>query len=429
MPKLSAFQLVLLGIFAALAISGVLIFALVINGNTSASLGAVRIWGTLDQTAFNEVLEQVSDLDKTYEQVTYVQKNASTFMEDLTEALATGSAPDLFILSQDYAIQDSRKISPTTYEQLTETQFRNTFIEAADPFLLRTGIMAMPLVADPLVLYWNRDLFSTAGYATPPRFWDEISGISQKITKKNDEGQITKSTVSFGEYRNVTHAKDIMSLLILQAGNPIVIRTDEGGYNTVLSEQSGGARQAAESAIRFYAEFADPSKSIYSWNRALPESKSAFASGDLALYVGYASEQDDLAQLNPNLNFGVAAIPQIRSAERQVDVAKVYGIAKTRTTRNPLGAATVASRLASADASDALATNLGMASARRNVLSGKTGDGLLVSRQAIISRAWADPDSDGTRTVFRAMIENVTSGALRLNEAILRADQELAELF
>lgn len=429
MPKLSIFQTILLAVFGALAVSGVLIFAFVINNSASDSIGPVTIWGTFEENAFNSVIEQVAEADERFGQIKYDQKNAETYMADLTEALATGKGPDLFILRQDYAVRDAGKIYVTPYDQLSETEFRNTFIEAADPYLIRSGIVAIPLIADPLVLYWNRDMLSSVGYANPPRYWDEISGMAQKITKKNDSGQILKSTVSFGEYRNVTHAKDILSMLILQAGSPIVLRDESGNLTSALSSRETGKGQTTESAVRFYTEFADPSKVIYSWNRALPESRAAFSAGNLALYIGYASEQGEIAHMNPNLNFAVAPVPQIRTTDRPVDVARVYGLAITRTSRNLLGAVTVASRLASGDASAALGAAFGMTSARRDVLgANSTGSDDLSNTQAILSRAWADPDPEGTDDVFRAMIENVTSGTLRLGEAVSRAEQELAQL-
>lgn len=428
MPKLSIFQTVLLAVFGALAVSGVLIFALVINNNASESIGPVTVWGTFEEGAFNSVIRQISESDERFKQVTYVQKDPETFSAGLTEALASGGGPDLFILRQDYAVREAGKIYPTSYEQLSPTQFRNAFIEAANPFLGQSGIVAIPVVADPLVLYWNRDILSSAGYANPPRYWDEISSMAQKITKKNEEGTIITSTISFGEYRNVTHAKDILSMLMLQAGSPIVARDANGGLVSALVGQ-GAESQGAESALRFYTEFADSSKSIYSWNRALPESRTAFSSGDLGLYIGYASEQSEIARMNPNLNFAVAAVPQIRSEDRPIVIARVYGFAITRASKNLFGAVTVASRLASADASEALAAALRISSARRDVLGAASKSGSdLFNKQAILSRAWVDPNPTRTDDVFRAMIETVTSGALRLKDAVTRAGQELGQL-
>lgn len=430
MPNLSVFQTVLLAAFGALAVSGVLIFALFVSNNSGTTIGPVTIWGTLEESAFRVVLRQTAENDERLSQVAYIQKDEDGYTAELTEALASGTGPDLFLLRQDYAVRDAAKVLAIPYDQLSETQFRNAFIDAAEPYLGEEGVIAIPILADPLVLYWNKDMLAAAGYARPPQYWDQLQGMAQNITKKNDAGQILKSTISFGEYRNVDYAKDILSMLILQAGGLITAKNSAGRLTSALS-RTGGGSQATESALRFYTEFADPSKTIYSWSRALPDSRTSFSTGNVALYIGYASERNLITRMNPNLNFAVAPMPQARTSEKVIDVARVYALATARAAKNPQGAVTVSSLLASADVSKALSTVYGIPSARRDVLSASessesfTTEADLFNKQAIVSRAWSDPDPQRTDEVFRAMIENVTTGTLRLQEAVGRAHQEL----
>ena len=426
MPKLSVFQTILLSAFGALAVSGVLIFALVIGSGSGTNIGPVMIWGTFDENTFRKIIRESAEQDGRLLSVTYEQKDEDKFADLLTEALASGTGPDIFILRQENAVRDAGKVFPIPYDGFSETQFRNTFIEAANPYLGEAGVLGIPLLADPLVLYWNRDMLASAGFASPPRYWDELSGMAQSITKRNEAGQVQKSAISFGEYRNVSHAKEIVSTLILQAGGLITTRDSIGRLVSVFTP-----RQAIESALRFYTEFADPSKAIYSWSRAMPESRSAFASGDLALYIGFASEYGAVARMNPNLNFAVASIPQIRSAERTLTFARVYALSVARTTRNPSGAVQVASLLASADTSSALSNAYGIPSARRDVLTQTTpaaSNDDLFKKQAIASGSWTDPDPAKTDDVFRGMIENVTTGTMRLSEAVARAHQEIGHI-
>jgi len=426
MPKLSVFQTILLSVFGALAVSGVLIFALVIGTGGSTNIGPVMIWGTFDENTFKTIIRKAAEADGRLLTVTYEQKDEEGFANLLTEALASGEGPDIFISRQENAVRDSGKVFPIPYDGFSETQFRNAFIEAANPYLGDAGVLGIPLLADPLVLYWNRDMLASAGFASPPRYWDEISGMAQSITKKNDIGQVQKSTISFGEYRNVNHAKEIVSTLILQAGGLITTRDSTGRLVSAFTPT-----QAVESALRFYTEFADPSKAIYSWSRAMPGSRLAFASGDLALYVGFASEHSAIVSTNPNLNFAIAPIPQIRSAERTLTFARVYALSVARTTRNPSGAVQIASLLASADTSSALSSAYGIPSARRDVLTQTTlaaGNDNLFKKQAIASASWSDPDSARTDDVFRGMIENVTTGTMRLSEAVGRASQEIEHI-
>lgn len=429
MKDLSVFQIILLAGFGALAISGVLIFALVVSGGGGNSIGPVTIWGTLPEGAFSVVLRQAAENDNRLAQVAYVEKDPAAYENLLTEALASGAGPDLFVLRHDYVVRNGGKVVPIPYDLLSRSQFENTFIEAADPYLAADGILGIPIAADPMVVYWNRDIFSAAGLARPPAYWDELPGITTKVVKKDDAGRILKAAVAFGEYQNVDHAKDILTLLTMQAGGSITQRDNTGQLVPTLAARTSGPQQATESALRFYTEFADPSKVDYSWNRALPTSRVAFAAGDLALYLGYASEARTIARTNPNLNFAMAPMPQIRGSDRVLSVARVYALAVSRTSAKPGAAITVASLMGDAGFDRALAFALAIPSARRDVLAepGEDADALF-NREALIARSWIDPDPARTNIIFQAMIESVTSGASRPAEAIGRATQEMVEI-
>lgn len=429
MRTLSVFQIVLIATFGAVAVAAVLIFAFAVGGNTSTSTGPVQIWGTLDAVAFNTVIRQAVETDVRLAQVSYVQKDEATFVTDVTNALASGQGPDLILLRQDYAYSEAAKLIPVPYASLSETQFRSTFVESANPFLSENGVLGIPIAVDPLVLYSNRDLLSSAGFAKPPQYWDELYDMARNITKRDNGGKITKSALAFGEYVNVDNAKDILALLIMQAGGSITARDSAGHVVPALSPKTGDPTQATPSALRFYTEFADPSKDDYTWNRSMPDARQAFAAGDLALYVGYASEQPLILRMNPNLNFAVSPVPQIRGAARTLDTGRVYALSTPRSSANPTGAFTVAYALAASGISKNLSIALGIPSARRDVLAQSAqGDDDLFNKQAIISRAWIDPDPAKTDAMFRAMIEDTTSGASLLSEAVTRAELELEHI-
>ncbi|MDO8513973.1 MAG: extracellular solute-binding protein [bacterium] len=429
MRKLSMFQIMLLVIFGGLAVSGVLIFALAIGGGDTNTIGAVKIWGTLDQGAFSIVIRQATERDGQLSQVTYEQKDPATYESELTNALASGTGPDLFLMRQDYALKDAGKVALIPFSALSQAQFENAFIEAASPFLTQKGVTAVPLLADPLILYWNKDMLAAGGFAQPPKYWDELFNMAQKITTKDDTGSIRKSTVAFGEYQNVTNAKDIVATMILQSGSTITAYDNGGHLTPALAPRAGGATQASVSALRFYTEFADPSKNSYSWNRSLPEAQKAFASGDVALYIGYASEAPLIARTNPNLNFTASPMPQIRTGGKTLTAARVYALGASRAGKNPTAAITAAFLLASSENAKALSSALGIPSARRDVV-GQSAQGTddLFNKQAILANSWLDPDPEKTATLFRAMIEGTTSGTLQVSEAIQRADQQLAQI-
>lgn len=426
---MSVFQIVLVSTFGAVAVAGVLIFALAVGNNAASTVGNVEIWGTVDGAAFNTVIRQALEKDARLAHVVYTQKDEATFITDLTNALASGSGPDLALIPSDYAYSQAPKMIPIPTASLSTTQFETLFIEGANPFVLPTGIVAVPLAVDPLVLYWNKDIMSTAGYAKPPMYWDEIQDIAHTVTVRDAGGSIEKSAIAFGEYQNVDNAKSILGLLIQQAGGQITSYDQAGKLIPALAPKTGAITQSTPSAIRFYTGFADASQADYTWSRSLPEARQAFAAGDLALYVGRASEAPVITRMNPNLNFAIAPIPQIRGAKASVGTGTVYGFAVPRAAKNPTGAFTVAAILTATDVSQKLSIALGIPSARREVLAlPAQGNDALFAKQAIIVKNWVDPDPVQTNAIFQGMIENTTSGALLLSEAIQRADQELGHV-
>ncbi|HUO56077.1 MAG TPA: extracellular solute-binding protein [Candidatus Paceibacterota bacterium] len=430
MIKLSAFQITILAIFGACAAAGVLIFAIATSSSKTSSVGPITIWGTLDGPTFTSVVENAANTYPALSQVTYVQEKPADYQNNLTQALASGAGPDVFLITQDEAIQDSGETYVFPYTSLSQSQFQSTFAEAADPFMLPTGIVALPVIADPLVLYWNRDLLSDAGYSEPPQYWNQLPDMAAKMTQKDDAGTIKKSAVALGTYQNIDDAKDILSALIMQAGGTLTSFDSTGKLTSTLSDSGiTPSEPAALTALRFYTEFSNPSNSDYSWNGSLPDAQQDFAQGNVALYIGYASEEAEIKAENPNLNFAVAPLPQIQNGPRSLDFARVYGFAVARASKSEAGAQTVAETLASTANSSAFETAYNLPSVRRDILAqSASGDLVLFNQEAIISHEWYDPDPSATATIFQSMIEDTVSGAVLIGDAVGRADQQMLQL-
>src|SRR3989344_4482429 len=99
---MKTFHVVVLGIFGALAVAGILLFA-GLGGliNPSAKIGTGVIWGTLPSTLMEPVLQEVRIARNDFNNVTYIEKDSRTYDADMINAIAAGRGPDLFLLSQD----------------------------------------------------------------------------------------------------------------------------------------------------------------------------------------------------------------------------------------------------------------------------------------------------------------------------------------
>ena len=70
-----------------------------------------------------------------------------------------------------------------------------------------------------------------------------------------------------------------------------------------------------EAALRFYIDFASPSKEVYCWNSELPSSVEQFAQGNAAFFFGYSYHVPYIKNLAPKLNFAVTKAPQIENSQ------------------------------------------------------------------------------------------------------------------
>lgn len=427
MKGMSKFQLILTGIFAAFIIIGVLVFSFGQSSQTNTTARAT-VWGTMPTSLFNSFMDESGLAADRTVHITYVEKRKETFDQEFIEALASGSGPDVFFLPQDTILKHQDKIFPIPFASYPERMFKDTFVEQGELYLVNEGALALPFIVDPMVMYWNRDMFSNASLSVVPKYWSEFYDLATKLTVKDTSLNITKSAFSLGEYANVTNADEIISLLVMQAGNPITVRRPESGeINNLFNQRLDLPVAPAELAVNFYTEFSNPLKPFYSWNRALPDSKSMFLSGDLAIYLGFASELADIRLKNPNLNFDIAAIPQTKSSERNITFGRMVGLAITKNSKNIAGAYQVISKMTSAQSVQALSTITNLPPVRRDLLATRPSEAFktVFYDGAIQSRAWLSPEPTKLKPIFKEMIESITSGRASLSQVISRAGQQL----
>ncbi|MEI7765245.1 MAG: hypothetical protein WCI93_01520 [bacterium] len=421
------FQIILIVVFIAAGILGVLVFAGVIkfgNDTTSdGSLGTVVLWGTDSSQAISQALDDFNKANPTFI-VKYVQKFPETFDRDLLEALATGTGPDMFFVTDKLAYKYSNKIYKIPYTSYPLASFKNNFARAGEVFLTSDGLIAFPMVIDPLVMYYNRSILDANNIVYPPATWDEFQGLVPTLTKKDNSNKIIKSTVALGQFSNILNAKDILTTLFMQLGNSIVVEKN-GSFSSAL--QADNIKGDLSPTLKFYTDFSDPLKDVYSWNRSLKNSQDAFSAEDLAFYFGFASELNTLVNKNPNENFSVAPIPQIKGSTVKSTYSHVTGIAISSFSKNFNTAFTATSLMATSNFASSYAKAVGAVPARRDLLAVKQIDSYtpIFYSSALFATSWLDPSTSDTDNIFRNMIENVLSNNMTTLDAIKDSDAKL----
>jgi ABC-type glycerol-3-phosphate transport system substrate-binding protein len=434
MSQMRPFQIVLIAVFAVLALVGLYVFSTFTTGGNPDQIGTVVIWGTLPDKAMADAINELKAAHKEYANVSYIEKQPASFDNDLANALASGTGPDLVIINQEELVTETPKLELIPFSSIPERTFLDTYIAEDQMYLTDKGTYGIPLVVDPLVLYYNRTLLSAGGVPTPPAAWSAVLGLVASLTKLNGQ-TVSIATVPFGGYANVTNARAMLSLLFLQAGTTITA-PGNGRERSVLGDTNVGTdttgRTPAEAAAAFYTEFADPGSMAYTWNPSLPMSRQAFLAGDLVLYPGFASEVAPLKSANPNLDFDMATIPQLDSATGRTTYGLAYAFTIPKVAANKAGAYSTAIALTGTAVLADLAKELGMAPAARALLS-KTDPANpytgVFYPEALNAKGWLSPAPAAVDQIFSAMISGITSGRYEIREALTNASQSLDVTF
>lgn len=431
------FQYILLSIFALMGVISVIVFANPPekegSGAIAGAKGEVVIWGTYPE---NQVAQVLGGFNKEYQdsfKVSYRYFDSARFDTNIVEALASDRGPDILLLPNDLILRHSDKIELVPYTRIPQLTYQSTFIEGAEIFMRSQGLVAIPYAIDPIVMYWNRDLFNNASITLPPKYWEELLILAPKLTKRDLRTQnILQSTVAFGEYENVTNAKDIISMLFLQTGVQIV-GVEEGRIVTDLEVSQGEQLtpdQDVVSALRFFMDFSDPRKANYSWSRALPSSREQFLKGELAIHFDYASAYGILKERNPHLNFAVAMVPQVKGNTVEVTFARMHGLAVLKSSQNKETAMIAVQQLLRPEYARPFAEMFNLPPVRRDLLNVSQTDAAraVFYDSAIRARTWLDPRPAASATAFLDMVEGVSSGRLKADNAITLLSSRLRAL-
>lgn len=429
--KNSNIQIIVTGVFIFFAVFGVILFSKFGTDKTSIDDVRVTIWGTLPSSPINQVALSLNQQKPGMFNFDYVYKPINDLERDLTDALLSGTGfPDAIIIPQEYLVRNEKKLTLISWNAVSERDLKDSYIEGGEVFFAEGGTYAIPFLADPIVMYWNRDIFNSQAIALPPEKWEEVINLTKKLTDKEENKKINKSAVDLGEFSNIPHSKDLLATLFMQAGSGFIKRQGSNLINEFNNSSDPGVHGVVDTALNFFTQFSNPENDTYTWNRSLPNATSMFASGDLAMYFGFGSEVNDLRSKNPNLNFDIAVMPQAKSSNKKAVFGRIYGIAIINQSKYKQAALNTALKLTSGDVQRALTENSGFAPVKRDVLAIPSGGGVsgVLWKSALFTKGWLDIDPEKTTPFFKDMIESVTTGKQDSSNAMATFSNQLTEL-
>lgn len=204
-------------------------------------------------------------------------------------------------------------VEPLVNQMMLKNDVRRLFVSAvADDVIINDEIYGLPLAIDTLALYYNKELLDKSGVPVAPSTWVEFSDAVKKGTHFNSDGEIIQSGVALGTGNNIDNSFDILSLLMMQNG----IEIERGGRISFADGLSarGNENHPMLQAMRFYTDFARPTKDVYSWNEKQANALENFAQGKSVFYLGFAYDRPRIRARGPQLKIETIPIPQLNSA-------------------------------------------------------------------------------------------------------------------
>jgi multiple sugar transport system substrate-binding protein len=318
------------------------------------------------------------------------------------------------------------------YAQFGPLQLENDFpsVVQSDFMVSSTattsGIYGLPLSIDTLAMFYNKDLFDSAGIAGPPATWDAFEADVQKLRTENAGGQITQAAAALGGSEiSIPDAPDILSLLMLQNGTQMV------SDDLSAAKFAGDSTSAGVSAFNFYLQFANPSSPYYTWNDAIGNDVQAFVNKQVAIIFGYHDDLSTIQAKAPFINIGIAAVPQPTGAAVSVSYPKYNGLAVYKNSPSVIAAWQFILTLTAYENGEKIYTDAtGEPPALRSAIATDENDPNLsvFAAQALTACSWYEIDDSAIDGIFNTAIQNALNGSATTLQSLEQAQSSVTSL-
>lgn len=374
-------------------------------------------WGVFDDSDAFEPL--IKDFKTLYPGVNieYRKKTIDDYEKDLVNALAEGRGPDIFMIHHTWLGKHKAKLTPIPPELINIKQYKETFVDVASADLMdQDGIYGLPLYIDTLALFYNKDFFNNIGLVKPPADWKEFQDTVSQLTKRDEFGNIIEAGAAIGTAKNINRSPDILAALMIQEGSKMTSENGQAKFND----------KAGQNALRFYTDFANRQKVVYTWNPLQHYSIDAFTERKTAMMFNYSYMTGILKAKDSRLNFKVAAFPQIDNTTK-TNFAN-YWVPSVSVASQNKGAAWLFLKFISGKEEAQKYINITQKPAARLDIIQEQKNNLelgVFAEQTLTAQSWYQSDNSAIDIIIADAIENVAIGKASVSKALSDAEEKV----
>jgi len=416
-------------IFFALVLLGV-IPGLQVQTKKQAQI-QLNFWGVGEsQGVYQPIIDQFQSLYAGV-QIKYRKLDVGTYENDLINALAAGTGPDIFMIRNTWLPKHYNKISPlpkTAMNTATYSGQTGFFPDVVGQDFTSNGtIYAFPLSVDTMAMIYNKDIFNQSGIALAPTTWTELQNDIPMMEISDATGKISRAGAAIGGTNaSVDNATDLLSLIMLQNGTQMV---NKDFTQATFAQSTTNDFSPGLSALNFYTHFTNPINFDYTWNEGLRNSLDSFAAGSAAVIFGYNSQLVNIKTKNPLLNFAVAPMPT--NSSKPVNYANYWGYTVSNKSAHSDMAWDFILFLTTVQANaQSYLDQTGKPPALNTLITKYQKDSSLgvFAEQALTAKSWPQIDSDQVDAIFSNMIGYVIRGEQSSQNALTQAQAQITQL-
>lgn len=447
---------IIAGIVAVpLIIIGVLLFTTQKPAQTLRNI-SLTVWGTDDAPTVMEPL--IAQYQATHPQIriTYVQKGVEGYQQELIDAWARGTGPNIFFMPNAWvsqmtqystpmpadlsvqAVQTTKGLLGSQSKIIVQRQtapatsvYQDAFVDAVTKDAYVGGqLWGLPLSMDTIVTYYNKDLLADAKIFEPAKTWTELIDqiTNNPLTALDPQNTILRSAVGLGTADNVPYASDLLALLMMQNGATMISADGHAAF----------ADQSGQTALDFYTSFATPSKTNYAWSTDLPNARDMFLQGKVAYYFGTFADRTAIAA--SGLSWGVEPMLHLTTegdndavthTQRKVDAARYQMLMVSRASvqnNSSVAAWNFLTYLTRTTTAQQYLKATGKLAALKSLLAPQGADQMMgtYAAQLLTARTWYHgKDGVHAEQYLRDLINSVNAGQTDLETALALAAKQI----
>ncbi len=285
------------GIFVVILLLVFLVILPFFRGKQPEGPVTLTYWGLWEDSRVMNTLIADFERQNPNIKVKYSKMDSKQYRDRLVTRIVNGTGPDIYRFHNSWVpmLLKNNAIMPLSTDAITPDEFRKIYYPVTQTDLIQQGALyGIPLQIDTLAMFVNPSILQSVGMEVPKN-WNDFLKVVREVTTSTEEGEIKTAGAGLGAYDNITHAPDIISMLLLQSG-------------VNIADLSQTPEKATE-ALQFYTEFITNPPPV--WDTRLDSSQKLFAEEKLGIYFGYSWDIFMLRALNNNLSFSVHPVPAL----------------------------------------------------------------------------------------------------------------------